>query len=103
MITDDEWQRFFAIKEKLFNAIARHLEEDLHHKSYEGAFEIAIQFPNYFHTSDAFPNTPEFCVIRLDCYVIGPSRHYEWSGVTMTGALNRCEADIDQWIQEAQA
>lgn len=37
---------------------------------------------------------------KLHCYVIGPSRHYEWRGRTMDEALDKAEADINTWIEE---
>lgn len=82
---------FLSIRERLFKAIERALAEDGHCKSYEGVFRI--QFPNYFEQRDG----QEKFTIELGCYVVGPSRHYEWSGVTLRQALEKCERSIVEW------
>lgn len=97
-MTPELLDRFLAIRAELFAAIEKALAKDGHCKSYEGAFSIA--WPNYFddHSTDPYDRW----AIRLNCYVVGPSRHYEWRGMTFENALEKCESDVRAWIAEAE-
>lgn len=90
------WQRFHALRRDLFAAVERELAEDGHCKHYEGTFEVGYSFPNYFEREDA---TAGSWTIRLDCYVIGPNRHYEWAADTAEGVMDECEADVRDWLR----
>lgn len=87
--------KLVGVRERLFDAIRRSLEIDGHCKSYEGAFRVAL--PNYFASLEG--GRAQW-VIELDCYVIGPSRHYEWAGETFMDAVISVERDVDEWIAE---
>lgn len=68
------------------------------HKSYEGVFEIGFSYPSYFEmngdgTNDIFDTV----TIMLHCYVIGPYRHYKWSGRTIEEAVNKARKEIESW------
>ena len=56
-----------------------------------------MEYPNAFEdeTGEA---EPSFYLIKLHCYVLGPNRHYEWSGDTWEQALERCLADVEGWL-----
>lgn len=86
----EELERFFKLREDLFAAIKHQLTIDSHCKSYEGL--MSIVWPCYF--DDEY-------LIKLDCYIIGPSRHHFWTGKSITEALDRAEADIREWIEES--
>lgn len=81
--------RFEALRKDLFAAIDYAIKQDGHHKSYEGT--MAMYWPNRW--DDGY-------TITLDCYVIGPSRHYHWGGKSFDLALNQAEKDIRMWIAE---
>lgn len=87
MILGLEYIRFYELRQKLFNMIKESLDEDGHCKHYEGELHIEIIFPNYFATKK---EEPTYC-IHLDCYLIGPSRHYDWYGKTLTECLDKFE------------
>lgn len=96
----DEYARFEQLRSDLFDAIAVVLSRGGGGKSYEGDFRI--QFPGYRHERDV----PEWGAgepwgIFLDCYLIGPSRHYDWWGETFTDVLLKAETDIRAWMHEA--
>ena len=86
-------ERLQKLRQDLYQAIERALEEDDHHKSYEGIFEVAKCYPSYFERDEK----PTW-IITLHCYVIGPHRHYNWRGETFEVALNKAEHDIRKWI-----
>ena len=95
-----EYKRFLALRRRVMQAIRRQLEVDSTCKSYEGAFEILVSYPDYFDWEyDNKPDEPKFYLIHLDCYVLGPGRHYEWRGRTLKNALDHAEKDINQWIR----
>lgn len=95
MISERLFARFETLREKLYQCIEDTLKIDNHHKSYEGAFIIEQRFPSYFEREDdAIWN------IHLSCYLIDPSRGYDWEGATFGEALRRAEQDIYQWINE---
>jgi hypothetical protein len=91
-------ERLMALRERLFVAIQHSFEECGNGKSYEGAFSIA--FPNYFEARDPGPHA---WMVHLDCYVVGPSRHYDWHGVTLEDAVAATEKDVNGWIEESEA
>lgn len=100
-MTHSDIDQFMALRADLFAAITKSLAEDGHCKSYEGAFRI--QFPNYFESRQFEPRVEHLQKpwgILLDCYLIGPSRHYEWWGDTFAEALHAAEADVRAWIAE---
>ena len=101
MISADDYARFEQLRADLFDAIAKALDEDGHCKSYEGSFRL--QFPNYFESlpSPSEMTDSEPWGILLDCYVIGPSRHYEWWGATFADVLQKADTDIRAWMHEA--
>jgi len=95
--------KFLKLRQFTFNAIERALKIDGHHKSYEGSFAIIRNFPNYFEDENDAYWVDHRWKIELDCYVLGPSRHYEWYGKTFTEALERAEKDLHKWIAEEDA
>jgi hypothetical protein len=95
-VTDFEW--FHRLREKTFAGIRKALEaNDGYGKSYEGAFEITQEYPNFYDDPDA-TNAP-IVHIKLHCYILGPARHYEWTGKTFAEALGKADADITAWTE----
>lgn len=88
--------RLADLRADLFVELGELLALDDHCKHYEGAF--SVHFPNYFEARAGEGNGWQ---ITLDCYLVGPSRHYEWSGDTFGDALERCERDVRKWINES--
>ena len=66
-----------------------------------GFFSINIEYPNYYEDENA-EKPPVYIYILLDCYVIGPHRHYSWGGKTLDEALDECERDINEWLEETE-
>ena len=98
MISLDESLRFDRLRQRVMQAIAYELKMDGLCKSYEGAFEVTMSFPEYFQ-DETGTKPPDFVSITLHCYVLGPSRHYTWRGPTFLDALRKAEAEIDSWIE----
>ncbi len=98
MITLDESIRFDRLRQRLMRAIAYELSVDGHCKSTEGTFEVVLCFPDYFQ-DEIGTAAPDYVAIRLYCYVLGPHRHYEWTGASFLEALRKAEAEIDSWIE----
>lgn len=92
VISSEEMDRFLCVRTRMFGLIDRAIEQDGHHKSYEGT--MSIHWPNRFEDSDGVLS------IELACYVLGPSREYYWEGKTLTEALDKMIVDIDQWEDE---
>ena len=89
-----------ALRQKIFEAIRVALLQESGHKSYEGALELTTCYPNYFEASEG--RTDISYHLQLHCYVLGPSRHYEWFGDTVAHVCEKATADVDQWINELQ-
>lgn len=87
-------QRFYTLRSDLFEAIRLVLLEDSHCKSYEG--RLTMSWPCYFDGPE-----DQGYEIHLSCYVIGPSRGYDWYGNSFSEALTKAEVDIRNWITEA--
>lgn len=96
-----DFERFHKLRKKTFDGIAKAIEANGGYgKSYEGAFEIMQEYPDFYVDPDA--TSAPIVRIRLHCYILGPARHYEWAGRTFVEALNKAEHDIDGWIKELQ-
>jgi hypothetical protein len=91
-MNEQDMSRFLTLRTKVFEAIKYSLEEDSHCKHYEGA--MAIHFPNYFEHDRKWS-------VSLDCYLIGPSRHYCWEGKTLSDAIENAEKDIFEWLKNS--
>lgn len=96
-MADKEKARFDALRKLVMDAIRKQLEIDCCCKSYEGAFEWTVCYPTYFDDPEA-KEAPEFYVLQLHCYVLGPARHYEWRGKTRTEVLDKAEREIKSWL-----
>lgn len=90
-------ERFFALRKRVMKAIHEQLLIDCGCKSYEGAFEWTVCYPNYFEDDTGDMGATHF-VLTLHCYVLGPARHYDWHGKTMDKVLDQAEKDILKWI-----
>ena len=99
MISLDESLRFDRLRQRVMRAVEYELKlNDGYCKSYEGAFEVTMSFPEYFQ-DETGTKPPDFVSITLHCYVLGPHRHYTWEGPTFLDALRKAEAEIDSWIE----
>jgi hypothetical protein len=88
MTSEDLW-KLKEFQQTVFKGIEEALYLDGAHKHYEGAIRVCL--PSYFG-GDYF--------IELDCYVLGPGRHYEWAGETLSIAIDQALADVKRWIKE---
>jgi hypothetical protein len=84
-------EKLEAFRAYVFEAIRKSLEEDGHCKSYEGA--VAIHWPNYFEQDQ-----PQYGV-HLSCYLIGPTRGYDWTAPTIEAALDKALHDVRIWCE----
>ena len=80
--------RLGVYRAKLFAEIERELKLDGHCKSYEGRIEL--HWPCYFGGDYS---------IHLACYVLGPSRGYDYYGQSWDECLDKAEADLEVWIK----
>ncbi len=65
-------------------------------KSYEGAIDVGIYYPNYFESEENTIPAPCLYTITLHCYVLGPARHYTFKGKTMREALQ----GFERWLED---
>src|ERR1035437_5164011 len=98
MITEKEKELLGVFQKTIFHEIEKLLKIDGHCKSYEGA--IQISFLSYFKNKDE-ENKQKFA-LTLDCYLIGPSRHYEWVGRTLEEAIEKGLKEVKEWIKESK-
>lgn len=64
-------------------------------KSYEGEIEVNFIFPNFFESPDKIPNSC-YCIITLNCYVLGSGRHHDFKGKSFYEAVKSFEAWLDE-------
>lgn len=98
-MTREFYHEFNALRRTVADAIRKALALDGYCKSYEGTWELLVSYPDYFEDETATA-PPDFYRITLHCYVLGPSRHYNWDGKTWEEALSKCKADVADWIEE---
>ena len=80
----------------VYTGIATALLLDAHAKGYEGDVRLVVTMPGYFQRL-----TPVLYTLQLDCYVLGPARHYKWSGTDPEEVFARATADVEGWVTEA--
>ena len=95
LFNEKDFYRFDRLRDRVFKLIEKELEDDDGgcHKSYEGAIDLTISYPNYFEQE----NEP-YCQIELHCYLLINGRHITFDGETMKDALDGFEA----WIKERE-
>lgn len=91
MITIEDLDKLKEFQEIVFDGVEKSLRIEGGHKSYEGA--IAVHLPPYFGG---------YHFIELDCYVLGPRRHYEWTGKNLSEAIDKAMIDVKKWIKELE-
>ncbi len=89
IISNEEMTNFLCLRTRVFELIDLAIEQDGHHKSYEGG--MSIKWPNRFEDKKGFLE------IHLDCYVLGTSRQYYWKGKTLQEAIDKMCVDVDKW------
>lgn len=94
----DGYKEFLQLRRSVMKILEKEMDDC--HKSYEGTFEILFSYPNYFDEQNVGEqiDTPDYVKIILHCYVLGPHRHYEWTGKTIYEAVNKAKKDIKDWI-----
>lgn len=90
---------FQKLRKKLFAHLQTIIDSGEPGKSYEGIFEILCSYPDAWEDPDA-NGKPDYYEIRLHCYLIGPSRHYDWAGKTLEEAFQKCKNDVELWIKK---
>lgn len=91
-------ERFFELRRALIAKVNQIRAEGEPGKSYEGLFRISYTFPDASECWDGMINKPCEVTIELSCYLVGPNRHYSWTGKTFEEALSKCEKDVAEWL-----
>lgn len=86
-------QRFDKCRERLWKLLSN-VDFSDGCKSYEGAITVELGYPHYFDSPENIPAYDYIC-IHLDCYVLGPCRHYDFKGCTFSDAIARFEKWLD--------
>jgi hypothetical protein len=92
------YERLEKYRQSVFAALKQITEDPEycgHCKSYEGAIEITVCYPNFFE-QEAGPRYK----ITLHCYLLGPARHYNWFGESLEICVAQAEADLKTWIAD---
>lgn len=94
----EESVRLMRLRSFLFDRIREAFKDGAIGKSIEGAFEVTHCFPDYYEEEYDEKYTGECWIIKLYCYVVGPSRHYEWKSRTLLDAVKKAEKEIYGWF-----
>ena len=92
----DGWKLFHGLRNRFLVAVKEEAKK-YPGKCYEGSMAISFYYPGIYESADDV----EWVKILADCYLLGPSRHYEWSGSNLIEAVHNAAEDIDEWIEEA--
>ena len=91
-------ERFFALRKRLFEMIGGYFATgEGHCKSYEGQLYLVSDYGNYFDDEEANWKLPQSVTVHLDVYVVGPGRHYDFTGKTLAEALDKFEEALNEW------
>lgn len=93
-------ERFYKLRAEVIRTVNLIRASGEPGKSYEGCFELQYRFPDASDCWDGIINKPDNVNIVLHCYLLGPARHYEWSGTSLSEALDKCEAEVLPWVRE---
>ena len=96
-ITKMEWERFYALRTRLFELIQA--VDDGYHKPYEGAMGLLLGFDNVFESSGP-ADRPVIYTLEVHCYLLINGRHETYSGNTFNECLDDLENDLKEWEQE---
>lgn len=70
-----------------------------HFKSSEGAIEVTFCYPSRFEEGYIGSN-PNYYVIRVYSYVLGPHRWHEFSGETFDEAYKKAYEEVKSWVDD---
>lgn len=90
----EDFQRFQKLHSQVINACKQAVSEGSGSKSYDGQMSFSIDLPA-FYEGDITP----IYHIHLQCYLIGPTRSYDWFAATAEECLNKAETDINYYIR----
>lgn len=88
-------QRFRELRARLFRQIAESLAEDDMCKSYEGALEVCVDYPDFFEDEHASAEPTGYRIV-LHCYLFCNGRHETFRGKTFGEAINNFEAFVNK-------
>ena len=97
-IKPQEWNRFYALRKKLFDLIEK--VDDGYHKSYEGAIDLTIGFPDIFESEYNAELPPEYYTLTVHCYLLINGRHQDFDGQTFDECLDKFESGLAHWEKE---
>ena len=97
-ITVKELERFYDLRTRLFRLIET--VDDGYHKSYEGAVDLTISFPDVFESEYNAKLPPEYYTLTVHCYLLINGRHEDFEGDTFTECLDRFEKALVRWAKE---
>lgn len=86
-------ERFQKLHLQVKNACKQVVSDGGGSKSYDGMMNFSIDLPAFYEEDQA-----PLYHIHLQCYLIGPTRSYDWFGLTPDECLNKAEADINFYI-----
>lgn len=79
--------------------LIRGLEADLADggspKRYDGRLRAEAFLPSW---AEPVIDPPPSASVYLDCYAIGPSRHYRWTAPTIEEAIAMAYEDVETWV-----
>ena len=90
VITNEEWDRFYRLRQRVFDII-RAVDEG-YHKSYEGAVDVQFCFQNIYEADSVMDI--DFVEIELHCYLLVNGRHITFGGRSFSEAMDKFEAYI---------
>ncbi len=89
--------RFTEFQKLVRRGVEEALAQDGHCKHYEGRITLTVEVPPY---AEAYTGAHTHWTMRLDCYVLGPARHYTWHAVNEDDLFRIATRDVEGWIAE---
>lgn len=87
-------ERFQKLHLQVVDACKQAVNDGSGSKSYDGRMSFSIDLPAFYEE-----NSLPLYHIHLQCYLIGPTRSYDWFGLNADECLNNAEADIQYYIK----
>jgi hypothetical protein len=89
--TPAEWSALATLRALVVSGVERAYAIDGYGKSYDG--RLVVVMPGASET---------VWRVTLDCYVLGPSRSYDWTGATLGEVVECAAVDVAGWIAELE-
>lgn len=95
---NEEKTRFFELRKRIFDMIRIRLDGDKNHPLFEGLISVCSQYGDYYEEETG--ETELVSILLHSTALGGKDDYHQFIGKTMEEALDKLEAQIEEWENE---